>query len=88
MLVITKPFTHEDRQTAWPRLEAELESLSTDYQKLLAPHAEVHGEMFRRVEIDLGATEAEHETCNEQLLLDAYQGDAPPAMVEKMWHIK
>lgn len=85
MLVVIKLFTHEDRHAAWPRLEAELESLSTDYQKLLAPHAQEHGEMFRRVEIDLGATTAEHEICNEQLLLDAYQGDAPPAMVEKMW---
>jgi alpha-L-fucosidase 2 len=85
VLVAIKLFTREGRQFAWTRLEGELEALEMDYQKLLAPHAAVHGEMFQRVQLELGATEEEHLTCNEQLLLDAYQGEAPTALVEKMW---
>ena len=85
VLVAIKVFTHERRQEAWSRLQVELDALEMDYEKLLAPHAELHGEMFGRVEVDLGATEEEHTACNEELLLDAYQGEASKALIEKMW---
>jgi len=85
VLIAIKVFTHEKRHEAWSRLQVELDGLEMDYQKLLAPHVELHGEMFRRVEVDLGATEEEHAVCNEELLLDAYQGEAPVALLEKMW---
>ncbi len=85
VLVAIKVFTHESRQSAWSRLQVELDALEMDYDKLLVPHAEIHGEMFRRVEVDLGATESEHEACNEELLLDAYDGEASKALIEKLW---
>ena len=85
VLIAIKVFTHERRQEAWSRLQVELDALEMDYEKLLAPHAELHGEMFGRVEVDLGATEEEHTACNEELLLDAYQGEASKALIEKMW---
>lgn len=85
VLVAIKVFTHESRQSAWSRLQVELDALEMDYDKLLVPHVEIHGEMFRRVEVDLGATESEHEACNEELLLDAYDGEASKALIEKLW---
>jgi alpha-L-fucosidase 2 len=84
-LVAVKLFINEDRPEAWKRLQNELSAVEMDYNALLAPHVAEHGEMFNRVSLDLGATAAEHATCNEELLLDAYQGEAPLALIEKMW---
>ncbi len=85
LLVALKVFAHEDRESAWARLQGELEATAMDYQALLAPHAAEHGELFRRVQLDLGSSEEDHRVSNEELLLEAYQGEAPTALVEKMW---
>jgi alpha-L-fucosidase 2 len=83
--MIVKPFVGEDRQTAWARLKTELAEIEMNYDALLAPHAAEHRELFNRVKLDLGASEEAHALSNEELLLDAYQGEASPAMTEKMW---
>ncbi len=84
-LIIVKLFAGDEREAAWARLKAGLASTEMDYDSLLAPHAAEHGELFRRARLDLGATAEAHELSNEELLLDAYQGEAPRALVEKMW---
>lgn len=84
-LVVVKVFIKGNRDQDWARLELELQAVPTDYAKLLRPHAKVHREMFERVSLDLGASEATRAWSNEALLLDAYQGVVSPAMVEKMW---
>jgi alpha-L-fucosidase 2 len=56
-----------------------------DYQALLIPHAAEHGELFRRVTLDLGGSADDHSLSNEELLMEAYQGEAPTALVGKMW---
>lgn len=84
-LVVVKLFINEDRASAWSRLKAELSGVEMDYDALLTPHAVVHGELFKRMTLDLGASAADHAQSNEELLLDAYQGEAPSALVEKMW---
>ena len=45
----------------------------------------MHGELFGSAELDLGASSAEHALSNEELLLSAYGGSAPTALVEKLW---
>lgn len=85
VLVVVKLFVREDREIAWSRLKEELADTEMDYDLLLAPHAAEHGELFKRVQLDLGGSSHDHRLSNEELLLEAYQGEAPTAMVEKMW---
>ena len=85
ILVVVKLFVKEDRQLAWVRLEHELAETAMDYDAFLGPHAAEHGRLFNGVKLDLGGTAADHRLSNEELLLEAYQGEAPVALVEKMW---
>jgi len=84
-LVVVKLFVKEDRQLAWARIESELADTAMDYSAFLEPHAAEHGRLFNRVKLDLGGSSRGHRLSNEELLLDAYQGEAPVALVEKMW---
>ncbi|VGO18342.1 glycosyl hydrolase family 95 catalytic domain-containing protein [Pontiella sulfatireligans] len=84
-VVVVKLFVSEDRKSAWTRLKAELAETLMDYDALLAPHAAEHGELFSRATFSLGTSEEAHALSNEELLLEAYDGEAPSALVEKMW---
>jgi alpha-L-fucosidase 2 len=84
-LVVVRLFVGEDRQSAWARLKDELAGTEMNYDALLTPHVAEHRELFNRVNLDLGATAEAHMQSNEELLLDAYQGDASLALTEKMW---
>ncbi len=84
-LVLIKPFIKGERRRDWTALEQDLNTANADYAALLEPHAALHGELFHRVTLDLGASEHEHQLSTEELLLDAYQDEASTAMVEKMW---
>ncbi|VGO11787.1 hypothetical protein PDESU_00333 [Pontiella desulfatans] len=83
VLVILKMFVKGEREKDWARLKSDVAGLNADYASLLAPHAELHGEIFNRLTLDLGATG--HGRSNEELLMAAYQGAVPTEMVEKMW---
>ncbi len=82
-LVVLQMFVKGERSADWKMLKQELEGVSGSYEELLAPHAEQHGEIFKRVTLDLGAED--HGRSNEALLMDAYKGAASTEMVEKMW---
>ena len=51
---------------------ADLKGISPGYEKLLAKHAEIHGGLYRRVKIDLGASEADRKKTSEQLMKEKY----------------
>lgn len=85
VLIVVKLFVQGKRQTAWRELTRQLESVDPDYAALLAPHTVEHGELFIRVTLDLGGQEWDHRLSNEELLLNAYQGDMSTALVEKLW---
>lgn len=84
-LIVLKVFVKSDRSESWNTLREELRTATDDYASLLAPHAALHGELFDRVSLDLGGSESTHQLSNEELLLDAYQGEVSTAMLEKMW---
>ena len=84
-LVVIKLFIKGNRQKDWAALQKELENAKLDYAELLKPHVALHSELFNRVSLDLGASGQDHQLSTEELLLDAYQGEVPTAMVEKMW---
>jgi len=85
VLVVVKLFVQSKRQSAWAELTRQLNNVAMDYPSLLAPHVVEHRELFERVTLDLGARPEDHGLSNEHLLMDAYQGEASTAMVEKMW---
>lgn len=82
-LVLLRMFVHGSREKEWQRLTAELAAEERSYKELLAAHVLEHGQLFERTLLDLGAEG--RGRSNEELLLEAYQGEAPLAMLEKMW---
>ncbi len=85
LLVLTKVFTDEAPNAALDRLRDELLDLPEDYDQLLAPHAESHDQIFNRCRITLGDGD-DGETPNAELLAEAYDGEAPDALLERMYH--
>lgn len=82
-LVLLRVFVQGSRQRDWCRLKAELAAEERSYGELLAAHEREHAALFGRMSLDLGAED--RGRSNEELLLEAYQGEAPLAMLEKMW---
>ena len=75
LLIKIRPLTKTDRiDTAFDRLKTEIDAVSPDYQKLLAAHAEVHGDLMSRVDFSLNATGSDRARTNEQLF-KAYNKD-------------
>lgn len=85
VLIVLKLFVRGDRTRDWSKLETELDALPHDYASLLAPHAKLHADLFGRVALDLDVAPSSHALSNEELLLDAYQGEASNVLTEKMW---
>lgn len=83
VVVIVKLFVQGNRHTEWKRLKREISSLKPCYGSLLASHVTEHGRLFRAMELDLFASGC--ELSNEELLLQAYDGETPTVLVEKMW---
>ena len=84
VLVLLQLYANEPGAEALPRLRAALAALPADYATLRARHATLHGEMFRRMRLDLQAGEA-RKLSNEQLLLDGYGGDPDTALIERLF---
>mgnify|MGYP000912733275 CR=1 FL=1 len=83
-LVLVGLFANEPSGPALARLRDRLAALPADYDALLARHAALHAPLFARAMLDLGAPEAEVARCNEELLLDGYDGDVPAALIERL----
>lgn len=91
VFLLVKLFTHEPAASAIPRIEGELTRLvssskeKSPYDVLLADHVALHQALYNRLEIDLGTSPVDIEKPNEQLLLDAYNGEVPTALIERMF---
>ena len=79
-----KFFVEGDRQKDWSRLKTELESLKPDYETLISGHIKQHQLLYRSA--DLKLCDSDLNLSNERLLLDAYEGTASNALLEKLWH--
>jgi len=84
VLAIVKLFVKGDRDQEWNKLQAELSAIPADYNQLLSSHEALHGPLFHRANIELGGQEESVRT-NEELLLDAYDGEASTELIERMW---
>ncbi|UQZ85079.1 hypothetical protein SK3146_04362 [Paenibacillus konkukensis] len=83
LLVVAKVFVKGERQREWSRLHSELAAVAANYEQLLAAHAQMHGRLFHSAAVQLG--DGAGERTNEELLLEAYDGEAPTELVQKMW---
>ncbi len=56
------------------------------YDELLRASSKLHQALYNRVALDLGVEHDSRKKTNEALLLDAYDGDVPAALVERMFY--
>ncbi|WP_249281000.1 glycoside hydrolase N-terminal domain-containing protein [Paenibacillus sp. 7516] len=84
VLVLVKMFVTGKREEEWARLKQELAGLEADYNSILSRHTELHQPLFQSAELDLDDA-ADDRLSNEELLLDAYEGEAPLGLIRKMW---
>ncbi len=80
--VFTKVFIKEERHVAWSRAQTEL-NRSLSYDKELDMHTKLHSKLFHALQFHIGGKD--YHLSNEELLLEAYQGEAPKEFIEKMW---
>jgi len=92
LTIYLKVFIKGERNEKWSQLENELSSQLGPYDELFKPHARAHGKLFHSSSLDLQSeidTEnlliSKNNTSNEELLMDAYEGEASTAILEKMW---
>lgn len=62
----------------------ELSGLSESYEELLLSHSKEHGEMFRRMQFDLGCAPEWKETPTEQMLETVDKQGVTPLFMEQM----
>ncbi|MDA0989173.1 MAG: glycoside hydrolase N-terminal domain-containing protein, partial [Verrucomicrobia bacterium] len=82
VLILVKVFANEPAAVALDRCRDDLFSLPADYDDLLDRHTRVHRELFQRASLQL--TE-EASASNEELLMQASDGDVPTALVQRMF---
>ena len=66
------------------RTKKALSALSADYAGLLARHAKIHGEIFRRMRLDLGGG-ADRGLTSEELLAKTTDAEPSRALLEKVF---
>ena len=76
-----------DASALLPQVRASLEKISSDCAALFAAHAKVHGELFNRVSVDFGGSEADRRKSGEDLLAMAKKDSRlPMALLERMYN--
>lgn len=81
VLVDVLPVYEEDK-THHERTQARLAGLAPGYDALLERHAKLHGDLFRRVRLDLGGG-ADRALSSEELIAKSTDEAPSPALVEK-----
>src|SRR5699024_3049456 len=83
VLILVKVFIKGEREQEWKRLKSELDKIHMGYEQLLERHINIHKPLFHSSSIEL---ETEEDLrSNEELLLKAYDGEAPTSLIQKMW---
>lgn len=75
-------FVGEDPLPAIRRLTREMREDDLGFESALASHVTIHRELFERTSLVLGPSET---ASNEQLLADAYGGEVPTALVQRLF---
>lgn len=80
VLIAAEVFVETDRAEGFAGLEQSLDR-EFDFDKELAEHARVHGELFRAVDFSISDT----DTSNEELLLQSFEESSPNELMEKLY---
>lgn len=72
------------KESTLSTVKKELSGLPVSYRQLLTPHAKAHGEMFRRMQLDLGQADGWKSTPVEQMLADIHQKGMTPLFMEQI----
>ena len=83
ILILVKVFLKGERHKDWERLRDELANINCDYNELLCRHEKIHRRLFHSANLKLSRNV--DPRSNEELLLEAYSGEAPTSLIEKMW---
>ncbi|MFI3208663.1 MAG: glycoside hydrolase N-terminal domain-containing protein, partial [Eubacteriales bacterium] len=81
--LVLKTYIKGERNSDIKKVQEELDDIGMDYHALFEEHQKQWTPLFLSAALDLGAEQ--YNTANEELLLDAYQGEASLEMLEKMW---
>ena len=71
--------------TQFDELAEELAAVPADYDKLLKRHAKIHGELFKRVKLDIGGSPEDHMKTTEELLEISTWQNINKALIEKQF---
>ncbi|MHB1152877.1 MAG: glycosyl hydrolase family 95 catalytic domain-containing protein [Eubacteriales bacterium] len=85
--VMIKTFNSEKRGDAFERIKCELGEIKSEsdiYREKMAENMIDYSPLYKAVSIKL-ASKKDHKAANEALLDEAYNGVAPPALLEKLW---
>jgi hypothetical protein len=82
LLFVDIRLLYDPDASAMEDMQGALEKLPADYDRLLADHARLHGELFNRMRLDIGGGDDHQRTTEELLELSTY--DNPNrALIEK-----
>ncbi|WP_294629120.1 glycoside hydrolase N-terminal domain-containing protein [uncultured Bacteroides sp.] len=85
VLIVVSIVSQEDvRNASLDAIKAGLDKLAVNYDKLLRPHAQKHGELFRCMQLDLGCGEQWAVTPTEQLLTQIKKTGITPLFLEQL----
>lgn len=85
VVLLIAAFANEPSEAAVPRLKSELAKVDADYSALFQRHADLHRPKFNAAGININLN-AQKDTSNEHLLLDAYAGgEASPELLQKLF---
>jgi len=82
LLFIDIRLIHDPETSQMEDMKESLAGLSTDYRSLLQGHAQIHGELFNRVKLDIGGG-SDHALTSEELLEKTSNEQLSKALIEK-----
>jgi alpha-L-fucosidase 2 len=82
ILIVLKLFANEEASAAISRLRSALDTCEDDYVHLLDRHVSLHKDLFERSGLTFASPSG---LTNEQLLADAYPGDVPTELIQRMY---
>lgn len=84
VLVLIKVFVKSECDKEWDSLRNQLSAINKGYDEMLASHAEIHKKLFNTAAFEL-ENDNKEDKSNEELLLEAYEGESSKTLVQKMW---
>jgi hypothetical protein len=82
LILVDIRLLYDPARSQFGQMNALLADLPADYDRLLAGHAKLHGELFNRMRLDIGGG-ADHRRTTEELLASSTYQEPNRALIEK-----